>query len=522
MYSNVMMLLWERWRRTRIGLAILCLLLVSGLLLILIKDQPVENVFIQEKIGLYYADLILFIVFLNQNEGMNVDLAFPKRLFNYPVSTWILTSTYLLYGIIIISIPLFIVFMFQKLLYGSTSIGWTTLLYIETAYIGLQALCWTGGPARYLYISFSLAALYTIYKIAGSFNLIIDTNILCIIIILFSVIISFRSVSEYRRGNWLNIWQLTTFFSGLFRRRALKNFSSPLQAQVWFELRQTGHLFTAAALIFVLFILATDIYVAIIEYIYNNQLVSVSGSISYIFMFAIAAAFIAGLLSIGVYYRDHASGASKFWLRRPMASQTLAVARLKAALLSISRVFIMLTVIVLLAAAYDWAIGKLDLRISTPIKWIIFENSNYEIITTTVFGMLGYFLFYWVSLRMTCLLYILGALFTSVFLVFGGDARAILILDIFTIALPVFVIAGFYTVIKRKLINKTTLTVTVCAFPLIFLSLIPYPWLYSFDSAFTDIPDLNIITASRLISLSTLPLITIFSTPPIMDKMRHS
>ena len=216
MYSNVMMLLWERWRRTRIGLAILCLLLVSGLLLILIKDQPVENVFIQEKIGLYYADLILFIVFLNQNEGMNVDLAFPKRLFNYPVSTWILTSTYLLYGIIILSIPLFIVFMFQKLLYGSTSIGWNTLLYIETAYIGLQALCWTGGPARYLYISFSLAALYTIYKIAGSFNLIIDTNILCIIIILFSVIISFRSVSEYRRGNWLNIWQLTTFFSGLF------------------------------------------------------------------------------------------------------------------------------------------------------------------------------------------------------------------------------------------------------------------------------------------------------------------
>ena len=96
-----------------------------------------------------------------------------------------------------------------------------------------------------------------------------------------------------------------------------------------------------------------------------------------------------------------------------------------------------------------------------------------------------------------------------------------MIIDLFTIALPVFVIAGFYTVIKRKLINKTTLMVSVCAFPLIFLSLIPYPWLYSFDSAFTGIPDLNIITASRLISLSTLPLITLFTTPLIMDKMRH-
>ena len=424
MQTKVKMLLWERWHRTFLAVAMVCTLLILALLVVLFKNQPAEAALAQSKACLFFGSLYLsFILLLNIIEGINIDLAFPKRLFNFPVSTCVLVSTYLLYGIIIISIPFFIVFMFQNIFYGSASIGWGTLLQIETIFAGLQALCWTGGPARYLLVAFSIAAIYTIYKIAGGFNLIISKNILCTLIILFSLITSYWSVSEYRKGNWLNIWRWTAFFSGLFRRRELKHFSSPLQVQIWFELRQTGHLFTAASLIFVLFCLSADIYMAIIAYKYDGRLVSVSGSISHIFMFSIAAAFIAGLLSIGVYYRDHASGISKFWLRRPMATQTLAVARLKAVLLSIIRVFIMLCVIVLVAAVYDWSIGKLDLRISTPIKWVLFESSNYKIIAITVFGMMGYFLFYWVSMRITSTLVFLGYLLSLPFIGFGGDAR---------------------------------------------------------------------------------------------------
>ncbi len=521
MYPKIKMILWERWCRTHLGLLISCILVIFGLLLVLFKNQPVESGLTQSTSSLYFACTLFLMCLLNQIEGMNVDLAFPERLFNYPVSTWVLVSTYLLYGIVIISIPFFIVVLFQKLVYGTASIGWGTLLKIEAVYIGLQALCWTGGPARYLYVAFSIAVIYTIYKIAGSFNLTISTNILCAIVILFSLITSYWSVSEYRKGNWLNIWQWTAFFSGLFRRRALKHFSSPLQAQIWLELRQTGHLFTAASLIFVLFCLAADIYIAVISYKFDGRLVSVSRSISSIFMFSIVAAFIAGLLSIGVYYRDHASGTSGFWLRRPMATRTFAAARLQAAVLSIVRVFIMLIVIVLLAAAYDWAIGKLDLRISTPVKWVMFEDSHFKIIAMTVFGMLGCFLFYWVSLRTTALFFVLGYLFAFTYIAFGGDARFFLIIDLFIIAFPVFVIAGFYEAMRRKVITKTTLIIAACAFPLIFLSLIPYPWFYAFDTAFTGNADLNIITVSRLLSLSTLPLITLFSTPLIMNRLRH-
>jgi hypothetical protein len=181
----------------------------------------------------------------------------------------------------------------------------------------------------------------------------------------------------------------------------------------------------------------------------------------------------------------------------------------------------MLIVIVLLAAAYDWAIGKLDLRISTPIKWVMFEGTHFKIIAMNVFGMLGCFLFYWVSLRTTALFFVLGYLFAFTYIIFGGDARFFLIIDLFTIAFPVFIIAGFYEAMQRKVITKTTLTVAACVFPLIFLSLIPYPWFYAFDTAFTGTVDLDIITAFRLISLSTLPLITLFSTPLIMDRLRH-
>ena len=521
MYPKIKILLWERWRRTYPGLALIFILLTFGLLATLFKNQPAETALTQSAASLYFACTFFLIFLLNQIEGMNIDLAFPKRLFNYPVSTWILASIYLLYGIIIISIPFFIVVLFQKLIYGSTSIGSGTLLKIETVYIGLQALCWTGGPARYLYVSFSIAAIYGIIKIAGSLELVISKNILYTLVILFSLITSYWSVSEYRKGNWLNIWQWTAFFSGLFRRRALKHFSSPVQAQIWFELRQTGHLFPVAALSFVLVILAMYIYGAILAYKYDNQLVPLSGSISNIFIFVIAAAFIAGLLSIGVYYRDHASGASGFWLRRPMATWTFAAARLQAAVLSIVRVFIMLTVIVLLATAYDWAIGKLDLRISTPIKWAMLEDSHFKEIAMTIFGMLGCFLFYWVSLRTTALFFVLGYLFAFTYIAFGGDARFFLIINLFTIAFPIFVIAGFYEAMRRKVITKTTLIIAACVFPLIFLSLIPYPWFYSFDTAATGTIDLDIITAVRLISLSTLPLITLFSTPLIIDKLRH-
>ena len=524
MYPKIKILLWERWHRTFIGLAILFTLYIFLLLSLLSENQPIETVLTLSVSMLYVICTLLLICLLNQSGGIdNINIAFPKRLFNYPASTYILVSTYLLYGIIIISIPFFIVFMFQKAFFSTTSIEWSTLLQIESVYIALQALCWIGGSARYLYIGISLTAIYAIYKIAGSFNLIISKNILCTFIILFSLITSYWSVSEYRKGNWLNTWNWTAIFSVLFRRKSLKHFASPLQAQVWFELRQTGHLFPVTALSFILVILATNIYGAILSYKYNNQLVLLTGSLFHILTFLPFAAFIAGLLSLRTNYRDYASGASGFWLRRPITTHTLSTARLQAVLLSIVRVFIMLAAIVLMTAIFDLAISKLTLKITLtlPVKWVIFDNSSYNIITYIVFGMLAYFLSYWISLRMAPLLFALLYSFFLLFLWSGGDARFSLIINLFTIALPIFVITGFYKAIQRRLVTKTSLIIAGCAFLLIFLSLIPYPELYSFDSAFTGIPVLNIITASRLISLSTLPLIPLFSTPFIMDRLRH-
>jgi hypothetical protein len=59
------------------------------------------------------------------------------------------------------------------------------------------------------------------------------------------------------------------------------------------------------------------------------------------------AAWLAGLLVFAVYHRDRASGASGFWLRRPMATRTLAVARLRAMARSIATVLAILTLFTL-------------------------------------------------------------------------------------------------------------------------------------------------------------------------------
>ena len=190
MYSKIMALLWERWRRTRWAVIAACLLPVFGRLLYVagyVVDYTmlanINIVIISTFLGF---PLLIFVLLAGHGESWYVDLAIPKRLFKFPVHTPVLISVYMGYGVATVALPFLILFGIEKLFFESVSFGWSTLLILETVYLSLQALSWLGGPARFLCLALLLAVLYVLRFTAGWLNLPMDNNILYSIIICFA------------------------------------------------------------------------------------------------------------------------------------------------------------------------------------------------------------------------------------------------------------------------------------------------------------------------------------------------
>ena len=103
MYSKVMMLLWERWQRTRWAVIGVCLLFLTRLLI----DVPGFTELGKSMIGFFHAPayfvILIPLLLLGQCEARHLDLAFPKRLFRFPVSTPILFTVYMGYGIVAVA-----------------------------------------------------------------------------------------------------------------------------------------------------------------------------------------------------------------------------------------------------------------------------------------------------------------------------------------------------------------------------------------------------------------------------------
>jgi hypothetical protein len=238
----------------------------------------------------------------------------------------------------------------------------------------------------------------------------------------------------------------------------------------------------------------------------------------------ILAAFISGLFSFALHHNDHNSGASSFWLRRPLSTRKMAVARLNATALSIARVFFMMILIAIILVIFDWNSDKLDIKAFTPVKWTLRYPSPLEIMTMTILGLYGYALFYWTVLCLSWELLWVGGIVVFITWIAKwllGDTAAEYVMNILFAGVPIVLITAFFTAKRRNLITTGTLLISAFVLPLAMLSFCAYPWHSSAVGLPKGLPDLSLPQVVYIVIGAVLPFIPVATTPLIMDKLRH-
>ncbi len=515
MYSKVMMLLWERWHRTRWVVTGFCLLVLTGL----ISSVPEYSSLGDGLKNLYFLlgfIILLIVLLVGQCEARNLDLAFPQRLFRFPVNTATLFTIYMGYGIVALTLPFLLHYVIGNLLFGQVPFLLTPFLLVETAYIAIQTLSWLGGPARFLYAALSIIFIYISYKILAIFNQNIGNNILCVIIIIFCCGISFWSVSQYRHGAWLNSWQWVTSFLDIFRNRISKDFSSPLQAQIWFELRRTGNFFQVVMLCFMSPFLGYVIF-HLVKGLPPSAKLSII--VQPLFWCTLPASWLAGMLVFAVNYRDKSSGASIFWLRRPMETRTLALARLYVTIRSAVQAIAIFLVFALALTVHDLVTGALDI---SAISTVLVQGSLYSF---KVFGRIAFVIFGLSAICWTIFRQPIAAIFTFlvyaiITLIIGKESPAWSYIGNALILLPVFVIGSFVVALRKNLISKFDLLIAVIVFSVVVISFLAIsPWSGSGQNI--GLMNLNQWQLIRLLSAATLPFIPVVVTPLWIERLRH-
>jgi hypothetical protein len=258
--------------------------------------------------------------------------------------------------------------------------------------------------------------------------------------------------------------------------------------------------------------------------IYMKKYIGMLVQVPVAFQVTILAALSAGFLFLAVYHRDRVSGASMFWLRRPMSTRALAVARLYATARSLVCVIVILMVVTLAALVHDYFVFEIpDIKtlspVISPVKWALKYSSPLETVTMTVLGLYGFTILYWIVLW-------LGPQLLIVFIVWGlteimGETALSLYISTLVIGLPMGVLVAFYVARRRKLVTTATLVISACLFPVAVISLWAYPWFFLPVTLPRGLPDLNQGQIFLLVSAATLPLIPFVTTPLIMDKLRH-
>lgn len=514
MYSKIMILIWERWQRTRWAVLAACLLPLSGQILYVLGHTTLNHAAAVTGI-LFFLCFILLTGYLlvGQCEARHLEIAFQERLFRLPVRTTTLLAVYMGYGIVAVALPSLMLFGFELLFLDSVIFKWKTLLIIETVYISLQTLSWLGGPARFLCVVLSFTGAYALFKLADRFDLPMGADILYPTIIILCGAISFWSVSEHRRGAWLNTWQWVDYFLGMFRKSHLKPFPSALHAQIWFELRQTGHLFPLSTLCIISPFLGFAVYWLVTGLPPSE---SVSFLVSSMLLATLVAAWLAGMLSFAIHHRNNVSGASSFFLRCPIATWRLAGARLCAMALSLARALAILTVIALVLVARDWATGALDDAVLSDLS--ASGENPIEVVITTVLVLYILVLFYWtllmLSLPITVCLIAAGLIFLLTWgtsSTWAGNTM---------IVIPVGVLIASYIAKRCNLITTSTLVIAACVFPLVVVSLWVSPWWHG-PGTINGLFSLNLWQIIRLISAATLPFIPLVASPLLMERLRH-
>ena len=534
MISIVKALLWERWKRTGWAVITACVLPILGCLLIL--SGRMSPFYVSEatiKIFWFIGYIILILALLmSYCESHEIDISFPKRLFRLPVSTMTLFFVYTCYGISVIALQYIVLFRFPYIFHFSSSYTWPHLLWLETVYITVQTLAWISwmleSRIRLFFLSFTLLFLFvsSVFVFLNMDNFFTVNTVLCPIIILSCIVISFLSISTHRHSGQVNEYGWLDSFLEIFSRNRKKPFASPLKAQVWYEMRQTGYLFPITALCIIGLLLGWWV-------LFFNPPVLFIDFVPALFILMLAAAFISSLIAFLIYRKDQSSGASSFWLRHPISTKALAMARLRAMLKSLFRVLAVLAVLILVVATYKWLINDMLPAIRfTPVPIALDGSPLIKIVTMTILGILGFIFFYWILLRLSPLIIgficlgitisiplkmFLGFIMSITGLTYSAQAGGPSVFNteevIFRLFFSTFTIHFVDCVLYRKrrgLISNTVVILSACTFPIAVTSLAPF--YFRIGLAFHPF---------IIISVATLPFLPVALTPLIMDKMRH-
>ena len=534
MYSKINVLLWECWKITCWILIMSCILSLSGRLLYLTGFIGLEDSVVASKLTYFIGFSILSLfLFIGSSKPNDLKLTFPERLFRYPVSTQTLITVYMGYGIVAIAIQAFVFFGFEMLFFNSPNIRWSYFFIFETTFIILQTISWLSWiPGAMFHFIFCILSsisiylsLYTFWDESISFS---TGNIfLCLFIILICWAVSLMIVSTHRHNKWNFDRRWGDRYFTIFNRKPSRPFPSPMQAQIWLELRQIGHLFTIGFLsIIIPFIIIIPVYRVVMRIRYVDFPFSPISNIvaEYIFPLTILAALISGLFMFAVYQRHTDSGVSTFWIIRPLSTRKMAMARLNAIIISMARIFGAIILIILIFFISDWINGKVDLKTLTPVKWALKYDSPVEIITMTTIGLYGYLLFCWALLSMNAGVLTVGGLailITGITKLFLGDTAAEYLINMMSVGVPLVLLFAFYIAKQRNLITTTTILTAGFIFPLIVVSLWAFPWFYSANGLPEGLPDLYFTQIVRLMCVAALSFYPLVLTPLIMDRMRH-
>jgi hypothetical protein len=388
----------------------------------------------------------------------------------------------------------------------------------------LSWLSWLLGPRVR---SFCLAPLLTgmylcfLSNFAGYYNLSVNTTTLYLMMLI-SIAVSFWSILAHRNGTSTSSLQWVDFLFGIFHRKPSKPFTSAMHAQIWFESKQKGHIFPLS-------VLCTIGLLLIWWKIFLIKQPLLSQAIPIMFMITGCTALISNFLIFGLNNRDYVSGASNFWMRRPIHTQSLGVARLYAMMRSLGFVIAIIILVTLAIVVYEhgcWGAKILYyVYLITPVKWAFEYKSPLEIISMTIFGLYGFIIFYWTMLRLGMFLFFIGfaaILFSWLFSSLIGDVASSWAWTALFISIPLLVLISYYVTRRLHLITTTTLVISALIFPIVVVSLWAFPWsFFSSDWGRKGLSNLSLGHVIMLISAATLPFLPVAFTPLIMNKLRH-
>jgi hypothetical protein len=238
-----------------------------------------------------------------------------------------------------------------------------------------------------------------------------------------------------------------------------------------------------------------------------------------LFWSTLSASWLAGMIVFAVYYRDKSSGASIFWLRRPMETRTLALARLFVTIRSVIQAIAIFLVFALALTVHDLVTGALD---TSAISTVLAQGTVYsfKVIGRIAFVIFGLSAICWTVFRQPISAIVTFLAIGILTVIIGKESLAWSYMGNALILLPVFVIGSFVVVLHRNLISKIDLLIAVIVFPAVVISFWAiFPWPGSGQNI--GLMNLSQWQLIRLICVATLPFIPVVVTPLWIERLRH-